>query len=276
MKKTFVLAVLFATSLVILIIGNSAAVHAQAVAGDSLDSVNTKGSIDRGDFKIGFSPVTLKRDPSKRMDAELTSTLKEMIKPLNQIVAMPYDVYLNFDTCGEPNAFYNPNAKEITMCYEFLTQFDQVFSQISSNPEEVRSMSAGAMMVFFFHELGHCLIDAWDLPTTGREEDAVDQLATVLLLGSDEGDKSVMSAVLFFNVISQGNRRSDLAFWDEHSLDQQRFYDMLCLTFGSNPTKHQSLLSDDGLPRSRAVRCPAEYKRVDRAWNRLLLPYLKQ
>ena len=36
----------------------------------------------------------------------------------------------------------------------------------------------GVTVSTFFHELGHALIDAWDLPITGREEDAADQLPT--------------------------------------------------------------------------------------------------
>ena len=61
-------------------------------------------------------------------------------------------------------------------------------------------MTDGAMVVFFFHELGHCLIDVWDLPTTGREEDAVDQLAMFVLLdGTPEGEGMVLSAATFFS-----------------------------------------------------------------------------
>ncbi|MCB1023954.1 MAG: hypothetical protein KDB79_06185, partial [Acidobacteria bacterium] len=188
----------------------------------------------------------------------------------------PYDVYLNFDVCGEPNAFYDPNTKEITMCIEFLAEFERVFKPIAEKPKDLDEMVFGAMAVFFFHELGHCLIDAWDLPATGREEDAVDQLAMVLLLdGTPEGERMVLSAAIFFRLASAEQDDRELAFWDEHSLDQQRFYDMLCQIYGSNPEKNKHLLGDDALPLERATRCTAEYKRVDSAWSQLLLPYLK-
>jgi hypothetical protein len=236
----------------------------------------TGNSIDKGDFKVGFSPATQKKEPKKVLDKEVAAALVEITKPLNEIIALPYDVYLNFDHCGEPNAFYDREVKEITMCYEFLTLFDEVFKEISKNQKEVDEMSDGAMVVFFFHELGHCLVDVWDLPTTGREEDAVDQLATFILLdGTPEGEKMVLSTAIFFSLVSEGQSNNELAFWDEHSLDQQRFYDMLCLTYGSNPSKNKNLLGKKGLPPARAERCPAEFKRVDRAWQKLLAPYLK-
>ena len=232
-------------------------------------------SIDKGDFKIGFSPATLKKNPKKVMDKEVAESLLET-KPLNEIVALPYDVYLNFEKCGEPNAFYNPEVKEITMCYEFLDDFEQAFKKVSKNRAEIDEMTDGAMVVFFFHELGHCLIDVWDLPATGREEDAVDQLAMFILLdGTPEGEGMVLSAATFFAVVSSQQGGNELAFWDEHSLDQQRFYDMLCLTYGSNPSKNKNLLGKNGLPLNRAQRCPAKFKRVDHSWQKLLAPYLK-
>ncbi|MDQ3129151.1 MAG: DUF4344 domain-containing metallopeptidase [Acidobacteriota bacterium] len=236
----------------------------------------TGNIIDKGDFKIGFSPATLKTNPKKAMDKEVAASLLEITKPLNEIIALPYDVYLNFDKCGEPNAFYNPEVKEITMCYEFLDEFEQTFKKVSKNRAEIDDMSDGAMVVFFFHELGHCLIDVWDLPATGREEDAVDQLAMFILLdGTPEGEGMVLSAATFFAVVSSQQGDNELAFWDEHSLDQQRFYDMLCLTYGSNPSKNKNLLGKNGLPPERAQRCPAEFKRVDHSWQKLLAPYLK-
>jgi Putative metallopeptidase len=232
--------------------------------------------IDRGDFKIGFSPATLKNNPKKAMPKEVADSLVEIVKPLNEIIALPYDVYLNLDQCGEPNAFYNPEVKEITMCYEFIDDFQEAFKKISKDPAKIEDMADGAMVVFFLHELGHCLIDVWDLPTTGREEDAVDQLAMFVLLdGTPEGEGMVLSAATYFSIVSHGQDTKTLLFSDEHSLDQQRFYDMLCLTYGSNPAKNKNLLGKNGLPPERAERCPAEYTRVDHSWTKLLEPYLK-
>jgi hypothetical protein len=39
----------------------------------------------------------------------------------------------------------------------------------------VETWSRGAMMFVFFHEFGHMAIDVLKLPSTGPEEDAVDE-----------------------------------------------------------------------------------------------------
>ena len=49
------------------------------------------------------------------------------------------------------------------------------------------------------HELGHALIHVLDLPTTGREEDAVDQLSTyILAYGSEGGESPTLDPALAF------------------------------------------------------------------------------
>ncbi len=72
------------------------------------------------------------------------------------------------------NAFYDPSGPQIKICYELLEQYEKEFKTISKDPKEVDDMVEDTLVQTLFHELGHCLIDQWDLPATGREEDAVD------------------------------------------------------------------------------------------------------
>ena len=270
MKKGFVSFIFCGALLALLQLAGPGTASAQGTNNPS------GNSIDKGDFKVGYAPLTLKEDPKKAMPKEAAELLEIIAKPLNETIALPYDVYINFDKCGEANAFYSPVTKEITMCVEFLDEFERVFKRVSDDQKEIDDMVFGALSVFFFHELGHCLIDVWDLPATGREEDAVDQLAMVVLLdGTRESEQMVLATAVFFNVVSSEQGDGELAFWGEHSLDQQRFYDMLCLTYGSNPEQNKHLVGDTRLPADRAVRCPTEYQRVDRAWGQLLGPYIK-
>ena len=118
-------------------------------------------------------------------------------------------------------------------------------------------------------------MDAYDLPITGREEDAVDQLSVLLLAdGSEEGEQMVLDAAVSFSK-KAGDELDELAFADEHSLDQQRYYNIVCLLYGQNEEKFASLVRDGTLPESRAERCSQEFARVDKAWDALLAPYTK-
>ncbi len=232
-------------------------------------------ALDKGDFKVGYSPADLAQGPKKPMPADEKAILKEIADALNGLIALPKDVYLNFDTCNEANAFYSPDTTEITICYELVDQFDREFKTITKDQAKVDSMVEDTIIQTFFHELGHCLIDVWDLPATGREEDAVDQLAPVIMLdGSKEGQVSAINAAIEFDIASRGETKGTMLFWDEHSFSKTRFYDMLCLVYGSDPKKNAGIVGPRGLPSDRAVRCETEYKRAERAWMRLLAPYI--
>ncbi len=66
----------------------------------------------------------------------------------------------------------------------------------------------------------------------------------------------------------------DTPYWDEHSLNEQRFYNTVCLIYGSDPDAWDDLVGEDDLPEERAEQCPDEYKQISTSWNRLLKPFL--
>ncbi len=235
-----------------------------------------KNSIDKGDFKVGFSPVSKAEDPKRKdMPKDEKESMQELADALNSFIALPRDIYLNLDTCGEANAYYSSGYNEIKICYELLEQAESIYKTVSKDPKVVDDMIADGLVQTLFHELGHCLIDVWELPATGREEDAVDQLSVVLMLdGTPSGDRSVLNAATWYNILARKASKADLLFWDEHSFDKTRFYDMLCMVYGSSPDKNFKLVGPRGLPEGRAGNCPADFQRINRAWLKLLEPYI--
>ena len=62
---------------------------------------------------------------------------------------------------------------------------------------------------------------------------------------------------------------------DEHSLNQQRYFNMVCWVYGSNPDDNEELLEDRELPEARAEQCPDEYALINRSWSSLLANHLR-
>jgi hypothetical protein len=220
---------------------------------------------DRGDFKPFYSSAS---DPTNQVienAAKDSRLVEEIASGLNQAFSLPRDVAIGMGECGEPNAFYSASDKQLIICYELFAFLLKVFQ---SDTDKV----AGALTFIIFHELGHAVIDIYQLPAVGREEDAADQLAALVLIsgGADEAE-SVIAAAEFFDKISS----NELDFADEHSLNQQRVYNILCWLYGSNPKKYSTIVTSGILPQSRAERCPDEYNQVERSWNKLLEPYVK-
>ncbi len=226
-------------------------------------------------FRVAYAPT-------KKYERFRTAFMQEQVfenvaKMLNGTLKMPRIVNIQMVECGTVNAFYDPNNSRIIMCYELMDYFTQMFQPVSKSNDELGNAILGATFFAFFHELGHGLIHQLDLPATGREEDSVDQMATLVLMeGGDQGVAAAMAGARWFALQSEANKKAGVSmpFWDEHSLEGQRFYNIACLIFGSNPEKYSPMIENGYLPKARAVRCPDEFKKISHAWERLLGPYI--
>ncbi len=203
--------------------------------------------------------------------------LKEAVATVNGLVELPRDITVFFRDCGEPNAFYEPKTGNIHFCFELVQLFDQLYSKVAQSPEQAKDLIRGAVFFVFFHEFGHALTHELGLPVTGKEEDAVDQFATLLLLEQGErGEKAALAGATFFLALSEQNPKSKLKFWDEHSLDAQRFYNIACWLFGASPFQQVNLVAKGLLPAERAARCGTEYQQLRQSWKTIADPKLKR
>jgi Putative metallopeptidase len=214
-----------------------------------------------------------------KLSLEQGQFLENLIKDFDNI-SLPEDIGVVGAPCGDANAYWDPTARAMIVCYELLDLMGQMFRADATSQEELDNEVFGATRFIFYHELGHALIDIFGIPFTGREEDAVDQFSTILLLGGGSVDAALAGANFFYKFASV-TELDQLVFWDEHSLDQQRFYDIVCLVYGSDPETYDFLLqrdtkgfllsNDQGyLPKERAERCYDEYKAISGSWKQLI------
>lgn len=226
-------------------------------------------------FKVTYNPSKNSVHEEFRKIFQQNRVFEEVAEGLNKTVRLPAAVDINTVDCNTINAFYDPNTKRIIVCYELVSYFLGVFKPTAKNDTELGTAVMGALIFSFFHESGHGLIHILDLPAVGREEDAVDQLATLILIAAgDEGVSMALSGAHWFQLQSKGSNNDKLPFWDEHAFDGQRFYNIMCLIYGSNPRKYGSFVSEGVLPKDRAVRCPEEFAKIHKGWEKLLQPHL--
>ena len=64
-----------------------------------------------------------------------------------------------------------------------------------------------------------------------------------------------------------------LAFYDEHGLDQQRAYWIVCLMVGSDPDKFKDLADETKLPEERQGTCQGDYSNASWSWDMALKPH---
>lgn len=253
------------------------AAHAKVPA--SFKRTASGGVRDTGDFVVQYGKTRNADYLELQGIFQETRLIEDTVKELNDGFALPSDVPVVLRECGEVNAFYDGETGEISLCYELVEHYSEIFladANTDAEQEEAAISIASATVFTFFHEMGHALIAIYDLPVTGKEEDAVDQLAALILLeGGEEGENAAIDGANSF-VGEDEEEMDDLSFWDEHSFDEQRFYNILCWIYGKDPEGYQYLVDDETLPAGRAERCPAEYDRMSRSWQALLAPYVKE
>jgi hypothetical protein len=228
-----------------------------------------------GRFRVAYGAVEDSTYAQWQKDFREARFLEGVADWLNGWISLPADVTLRFESCGEPNAFYHPDERAISLCYELVDDLDRALGGEGEGTEEGAQAVSDALLFTMLHEVGHALVHVLDIPIAGREEDAVDQLAAVMLVdGSDEGSTAAIHGAS--GLATDEEHLDSLAFADDHALGSQRFYNVLCLVYGQNPDQYGHWVDDGTLPRERAEGCEEEYEHVSRSWDRLLEPYLKK
>lgn len=209
---------------------------------------------------------------------------------LDGLLALPGPVTYIAAECGEADAFYDPRRAHVVLCYEMLQvlyvqggERAEVLGITGVDAVEAAEDYVWANLRFIAsHETGHALIDLLDLPVTGRQEDAVDQFATSLMQHiGEEGESRRQAAdnlrmAAHWFLTRAGEEVAGLSldtYADTHSLGLQRYFNLQCLLYGSDPVRFASIVEEGDLPVSRARYCPEEARRAQESWVRLLMPH---
>ena len=137
----------------------------------------------------------------------------------------------------------------------------------------------GNTLFVMAHELGHGLINEMNLPVLGREEDAANSFAvvTALKMGSWFSERVLLEAAKGWLLASKRDKKQGnaLAFYDEHGLDLQRAYNVICFMVGSDPEKYKALAAETKLPEERQTGCVYEWKNTAWSWDEMLKKHLR-
>ncbi|MEL7117409.1 MAG: DUF4344 domain-containing metallopeptidase [Pseudomonadota bacterium] len=127
----------------------------------------------------------------------------------------------------------------------------------------------------FYHELGHAVIDIEEVPIFGQEEDAADVFSIFMIDALFEEDSAIdLAYAASFGFLGEVEMRGydvdEIAWWDTHGPDEQRFYNTVCIFYGADPDARADFAADMGLPEDRADWCPEEYDQANGSWGVIL------
>ena len=194
------------------------------------------------------------------------------------MLKLPKLLTLRAESCGESNAWYDPETHVLTFCYELVGDFIKMAEKSGHYGLTPDQAVTGPFLFIVLHETAHAVFHILAVPLLGQEEDAADQLAvlTATHLGGDFAERMLRAAAFMYDHDSKTRKPGEEDFADVHGLDRQRFYNVLCLAWGADP-KLYSFAKDLGkLPDERAEWCGDEFQQVQYAVRVLIRQHVDE
>jgi hypothetical protein len=205
-------------------------------------------------------------------DRKVLEELAQFLAPLR----LPSKLTVQVAQCGDKRRPYTTGGP-VTICYELVRQIEEVAQR--AEPGLRASVMAGTFIQVTLREIAFALIDILQFPVWGRMGDAVDRLAAFVMVnfGEDLAMHTIRASSIFFELSKRRWTGSDFA--DAESPEEQRFYNYLCIAYGSSPISFKFLVASDGkgapvLPSRRARRCHKEYQQIRQAFDLRIMPFV--
>lgn len=244
--------------------------------------------LDKGKVTASYGP-DLPSDPRHLVEGVKRGQLAErMASVAGSSFLLRHDLQVTFESCAAPRAFFSGARQAVVICYEFvelMVRLAQADKKIMELPRsQFAKIMDGAMWSVFLHELGHAVVHINRVPITGREEDVADQFGAWFALTFLPVERvpvitpslwlwTRLASVRDLPSLDEEQRRQLLA--DEHSLDEQRVFNIACMAVGARPDTAQALIASVRMPESRAARCRDEYAQVHFAMQKGFRKFIK-
>lgn len=152
---------------------------------------------------------------------------------------------------------------------------DRIIVDVADLDGETMSYVEANVLATMYHEFAHALIDMIPLPIFGREEDAADTFVVVItdeFFSPEQAEQITRaSADQYARDHEEAEKKGqELAVWGVHSLDLQRYYNLICLYYGGDVDNRDDFADEHGLPLDRAETCEEERELAEGSWGGVL------
>lgn len=177
-------------------------------------------------------------------------------------------------------------AEETDAAMPYKTSFEKARQYLLTDAEPVPEDAAEPVALYIlgniantmFHEFGHALKSELEIPILGKEEDAVDTFANVIMVSKESDpvlDAMILAVADDYFAAGQFSEEDggEATPWDEHSPDEARAYNVICILVGADPEGYKEAADNAGMPAERQESCATDYEDAVNAWDKLLEPY---
>ena len=220
---------------------------------------------------------------------KVLETLRQFLAPLK--LKDGKKLVVKFDQCaGASYARYTP-LTAATICYEFVEQVERLAPTAPVHliqterrpPVKPDAALVGPVVQALIHEVAVAAFDILEIPVWGRQDDAADRVAALVLLQFSKFDlawNTIVGTAWFL----AGSALAPPDLSDVRGVMAQRYYTTLCLAYGGNRKMFAGFVAFErdnspaagDLPSPRARGCADEYNVLRHAFNRSIAPHIDQ
>jgi hypothetical protein len=209
--------------------------------------------------------------------------LQAFLTPLR----LPKELVVRLAQCGAEKLPYQ-SGSPVTICYEMVQRIIEITARHTKDPDDQTLIVDGTFVQAVLYQVAHAVFDLLQVPIWGREEDAADRLAALIMMqfGEELAITTIAGTAKFFEYSDHTWTGADFA--DEGSPESQRYYNYLCIALGGDPLTFKFLgpgphpgaaarvpgSTTTTLPQSRAERCTREYLQVQHAFDLRIMPFV--
>jgi hypothetical protein len=231
--------------------------------------------------------ITYQYEPSVFLGLQTRMQQRQVLQELAQFLSplrLPRDLKLVTQDCGAQTRPYVTGGP-VTICYELINQIEQAAAKIAPQDQaEQQRVLTGSVIEVALHETAHAIFDILQVPIWGREQDAADRLAALIMVefGEDMERTAIIGAAELFEYSAKtGKTWTGSDFADTGSPDAQRYYNYLCIGAAADTLNFGNWLdaewvdkSKSIIPKDRADHCAREYEQIRAAFNLRIMPYV--
>jgi len=195
--------------------------------------------------------------------------LQAFLAPLR----LPRELTVSTAQCGATSVRFRPQGAAI-VCYEMVQAIEELAAKHAKDAKLRQAVITGAFIETVLHETARAMFEILEVPIWGREQDAADRLAALIMVqfGEDVARVTIEGTADLF--IWSDKKWTGSDFSEPASPQAQRFFNYVCIAYAAAPLQFGELVKKGILPKGRAQRCEGEYEQIRKAFNLRIMPYV--
>ena len=181
--------------------------------------------------------------------------------------------------------FFIINLVILILSFTKITYANEEYQLTQNDIDEIYEFATNASMGIIFHEIGHLIVDEFNVPIFNNEEDVADSFMAWSLIQipdeyasyedyeyyAEEPHKVIKGISDYYYYLTLLGRDTSEVYGKDseyaiHSTDNKRFFNIACFMKGSNPEVFNTYITKRGFDYILEDQCDYNYWQMSDAW----------